>query len=171
MHHDQDLEAPQPDGRLKFLRILGTLGLALVVLTLAGAALAPYAGRITDVFLHQTLYRQWAPLTLDGDKAFLHLSTPAQTVRSYYSALYHGDITSMERLTAGPFREQMRQRLVHASTAPAFTSYHSYVQTEMQGDREALVREKFHLFWQRGLRFALQREATDWQIVGLELLP
>ena len=40
----------------------------------------------------------------------------------------------------------------------------------MQGDHEAIVFEKFHLFWKQGLRFLLQRQAGDWQIVGVEPL-
>jgi hypothetical protein len=34
-----------------------------------------------------------------------------------------------------------------------------------------VVVEKFHLFWQRGLRFSLQRSAADWYIVGVEMMP
>ncbi len=101
----------------------------------------------------------------------LQLSTPAQAVASYYSALYHSDSAQMERLTAGEFRRHMRQRLAQSASAPAFTPYRSYLQTEIRNDREALVHEKFHLFWQHGLRFFLQREAADWQIVGVEPLP
>ena len=41
------------------------------------------------------------------------------------------------------------------TAAPAFTPYRSFVRTEMQGDREAIVFEKFHLFWKHGLRFLL----------------
>jgi hypothetical protein len=84
--------------------------------------------------------------------------------------LYQGNITRMERLTWGAFREQMRLRVAATATAPAFTPYRSFVRAEMQGDREAIVLEKFHLFWKQGLRFLLQREAGDWQIVGVEPL-
>jgi hypothetical protein len=38
----------------------------------------------------------------------------------------------------------------------------------MRGEHEAVVVEKFHLFWKHGLRFVLQRQAGDWQIVGIE---
>jgi hypothetical protein len=67
-------------------------------------------------------------------------------------------------------REQMRLRVAATATAPAFTPYRSFVRTEMQGDHEAIVFEKFHLFWKQGLRFLLQRQAGDWQIVGVEPL-
>lgn len=171
MSPDQDLQAPLPDGRLKLLRLLGILLLALVALTLTSAVLAPYAGRIADVLLQHTLHWQWTALVIDRDTVLPRLETPAQAVQSYYSALYQGDSTSMERLTAGDFRAAMRQRLSHGSAAPAFTPYRSYLRTDMQSDREAFVIEKFHLFWQRGLRFRLQRQATGWQIIGLESLP
>jgi hypothetical protein len=74
----------------------------------------------------------------------------------------------MARLTRGPLREQMRLRVAATATAPAFTPYRTFVRTEMQGEREAIVLEKLHLFWKHGLRFLLQREAGDWQIVSIE---
>jgi hypothetical protein len=36
----------QPDARLRFLRVLGTIWLIIIALTLGGAAVAPYLGRI-----------------------------------------------------------------------------------------------------------------------------
>jgi len=167
---NQEPNAPQPDARLKFLRVLGTIWLAIIALTLGGAALAPYLGQIADLVLQQTVHRHWTRLTLDAEQPFFDLSTPARAVQSYYSALYQGNVTSLERLTRGAFREQMRLRGASTATAPAFTPYRSFVCTELQGDREAIVLEKFHLFWKHGLRFLLQREATDWQIVGVEPL-
>ena len=107
---------------------------------------------------------------MDAEQPFFDLSTPTRAVQSYYSALYQGNVASMERLTWGAFREQMRLRVAATATAPAFTPYRSFVRTEMQGDHEAIVFEKFHLFWKHGLRFLLQREARDWQIVGVEPL-
>lgn len=167
---NQEPNVPPPDARLRFLRVLGTIWLVIIALILGGAALAPYLGQIADFVLQQTVHRQWTRLALDAEQPFFDLSTPTRAVQSYYSALYHGNVTSMERLTRGAFREQMRLRVAATATAPAFTPYRSFVRTEMQGDHEAIVFEKFHLFWKHGLRFLLQREAGDWQIVGVEPL-
>jgi hypothetical protein len=141
-----------------------------MVLILGGAALAPYLGQIADVALQQTVHRRWIRLTLDAEQAFFDLSTPTRAVQSYYSALYQGNVTQIERLTHGPLREQMRFRAAATTAAPALTPYHSFLRTEMQGDRAAIVLEKFHLFWRHGLRFLLQRETEDWQIVRVEPL-
>jgi hypothetical protein len=62
----------------------------------------------------------------------------------------------------------MRLRLASTASAPAFTPYRSFVWAERRGDHEAVVLEKFHLFWKHGLRFLLQRDAGDWQIMGIE---
>ena len=165
---NQEPEAPQPDTRLRFLRVLGTIWIVVVALTLAGAVLAPYLGQIADFALHQTVHRHWARLTLDAERPFFDLSTPTRAVQSYYSALYQGSVTSIERLTQGALREHMRLRVADARTAPAFTPYRSFVRAEMRDDHEAVVLEKFHLFWKHGLRFLLQRDAGDWQIVSIE---
>ena len=164
----QEPEAPQPDTRLRFLRVLGTIWLVVVTLTLAGAVLAPYLGQITDFALHQTVHRHWTRLTLDAERPFFDLSTPTRAVQSYYSALYQGSVASIERLTQGALREHMRLRVEDARTAPAFTPYRSFVRAEMRDDHEAVVLEKFHLFWKHGLRFLLQRDTGDWQIVSIE---
>jgi len=165
---NQEPEAPQPDTRLRFLRVLGTIWMVVVALTLAGAVLAPHLGQIADFALHQTVHRHWARLTLDAERPFFDLSTPTRAVQSYYSALYQGSVTSIERLTQGALREHMRLRVADARTAPAFTPYRSFVRAEMRDDHEAVVLEKFHLFWKHGLRFLLQRDAGDWQIVSIE---
>jgi hypothetical protein len=166
----QEPNVPLPDARLRFLRVLGTIWLVIIALILGGAALAPYLGQIADTVLQHTVHRQWTRFALDAEQPFFDLSTPTRAVQSYYSALYHGNVSSMERVTRGVFREQMRLRVAATATAPAFTPYRSFVRTEMQGDHEAIVFEKFHLFWKHGLRFLLQREAGDWQIVGVEPL-
>ncbi|MBM3225307.1 MAG: hypothetical protein FJZ47_16100, partial [Candidatus Tectomicrobia bacterium] len=57
-------DTPRPDTRVRFLRVLGTIWLVVMVLTLGGVALAPHAGQIADVVLQQTVYRQWTRLTL-----------------------------------------------------------------------------------------------------------
>ena len=165
---NQEPEAPQPDTRLRFLRVLGTIWIVVVALTLAGAVLAPHLGQIADFALHQTVHRHWTRLTLDAERPFFDLSTPTRAVQSYYSALYQGSVTSIERLTQGALREHMRLRVADARTAPAFTPYRSFVRAEMRDDHEAVVLEKFHLFWKHGLRFLLQRDAGDWQIVSIE---
>jgi hypothetical protein len=167
---NQEPNVPQPDARLRFLRVLGTIWLVIIALTLGGAALAPYLGQIADMVLQHTMHRQWTRFTVDAEQPFFDLSTPTRAVQSYYSALYQGNVTNMERLTHGALREQMRLRVAATATAPAFTPYRSFVRTEMQGDHEAIVFEKFHLFWKQGLRFLLQRQAGDWQIVGVEPL-
>ena len=165
---NQESEAPQPDSRMRFLRVLGTIWITVVALTLAGAVLAPHLGQIADFALHQTVHRHWTRLTFDAERPFFDLSTPTRAVQSYYSALYQGSVASIERLTQGALREQMRLRVEYAHTAPAFTPYRSFVRAEMRGDHEAVVLEKFHLFWKHGLRFVLQRDAGDWQIVNIE---
>lgn len=164
----QEPATPRSDTRLRFLRVLGTLWIVVVVLTIGGAALAPHLGQIADFVLHQTVHRHWSRLTLDAEQTFFDLSTPTRTVQSYYSALYQGNLTSMERLTQGAFREQMRLRLTSATVAPAFTPYRSFVHAEMRSEHEAVVVEKFHLFWKHSLRFLLRRQTRDWQIVGIE---
>ena len=164
----QEPEAPRPDTRLRFLRVLGTIWIVVVTLTIGGAVLAPYLGQIADFALHQTVHRQWTRLAFDAERPFFDLSTPIRTVQSYYSALYQGSVASIERLTQGALREQMRLRVASARAAPAFTPYRSFVRAEMRGDHEAVVLEKFHLFWKHGLRFLLQRDAADWHIVDIE---
>jgi hypothetical protein len=61
-------------------------------------------------------------------------------------------------------------RQAEAPAAPTDLTYRSYVHIEMQDEQQAVVVEKFHLFWQRGLRFSLRRTAADWHIVGIELV-
>ena len=164
----QEPEAPRPDTRLRFLRVLGTIWIIVVALTIGGAVLAPYLGQIADFALHQTVHRQWTRLAFDAERPFFDLSTPTRTVQSYYSALYQGSVASIERLTQGALREQMRLRVASARAAPAFTPYRSFVRAEMRSDHEAVVLEKFHLFWKHSLRFLLQRDAADWYIVNIE---
>lgn len=165
---NQEPEAPQPDTRIRFLRILGILWIVVVALTLATAVLAPYLDQIADFALHQTVHRHWTRLTLDAERPFFDLSTPTRAVQSYYSALYQGSVASIERLTQGALREHMRLRVAQARPAPALTPYRSFVRAEMRGDYEAVVLEKFHLFWNHSLRFLLQRDAGDWHIVNIE---
>jgi hypothetical protein len=166
--HQSD-QARHAASRQKFLRVLGLFWATAVLAILVGAVVAPHLGRVADFVLHQTAHRHWQSLTLQTAQPFFDLSAPQHTVKSYYSALYRGDAATMERVTAGSFREQIRQRMAHAAAAPPHISYHSYLRTETSGSQQAVVVEKFHLFWQRGLRFSLQRSAADWHIVGVEL--
>jgi hypothetical protein len=164
-------DAPRPpaSGR-RFLRIAGLLWLGVLLAILLGALVAPHVGRIADVVLHYTAYRHWTLLTLRLEEPFVDLSTPAFTVKSYYSALYRRDAAAMQRLTAGAFRDQMLQRVTHAEAALPDTTYRSYLHTDMPAPQRAVVTEKFHLFWQRGLRFRLEQHGAEWRMVGVELV-
>jgi hypothetical protein len=155
----------------KFLRIAGFLWIVILLAILLGTFLAPHIGRMTDAILHYTAHRHWTLLTLRPEEAFFDLSMPSHTVKSYYSALYRRDGAAMERLTAGPFRHQMRQRLMHAEDTPGYPAYRSYLHTELPAPHTATVTEKFHLFWQRGLQFHLEQSAATWRIVGIMLVP
>ena len=169
---DPNPSAGQSDSRLKFMRIVGGVAAALVIVVVVGTYTAPHVGRVTDIVLNHTWHRDWTRLTLPADEAFFDLSTPYLTVRSYYSALYQGDATHLSELAVGPFREQLRVRLQYAE-APSGTDpiiYRSYLFTVMQGGGRAVVTEKFHLFWQRGLRFQLQRTAAGWSLAGVTLV-
>lgn len=153
----------------KFLRWLVLGWLIAVGLTLAGAVLAPHAGRLLDFVLWQTAYRRWQPLRLDTQRPFFDLSRPELAVKSYYSALYRGDRAHMARLTTGALQAAMQHRLAQA--APVAMRYRSYLYLEHLAEAEARVLEKFHLFWRRGLRFHLQREAGEWRLAEVTLLP
>src|SRR5215471_5025939 len=67
----QEPEAPQPDARLRFLRVLGTIWLVIMALTLGGAALAPYLGQIADMVLQHTVQRHWTRFTWMPNNRFL----------------------------------------------------------------------------------------------------
>lgn len=164
----QEPQKPLPG---KFLRLLGILWVSLVGLLLLGNALAPHLGRCTDVMLQYVWHWDWTVLTLDAEQRFFDLSTPESAIKSYYSALYRGDATHMAFLTQGSFAEQMRQRVQTGATVSGQppTTYRSYVTIRSQTATDAEVIEKFHLFWQQGLRFSLRR-ATTWHIVALEAL-
>jgi hypothetical protein len=169
---DPNPSAGQPDTRLKFIRIVGGVAAALIITVVVGTYAAPHMGRLADIVLNHTWHRDWTRLTLPADEAFSDLSTPFLAVRSYYSALYQGDATNLTALAVEPFREELRLRLQHAeapSGADRFI-YRSYLFTVMQGGGRVVVTEKFHLFWQRGLRFQLQRAAAGWSIAGVTLM-
>src|SRR2546422_9183643 len=98
---NQEPNVPQPDARLRFLRVLGTIWLVVMTLTLGGAALAPYLGEIADLVLQQTVHRHWTRFALGAEQTFFVLSTPTRAVQSYYRALYQGNVTRMEQRTPG----------------------------------------------------------------------
>ena len=164
--------AGQPDTRLKFMRVVGGVAAVLVIVVVVGTYTAPHVGRVTDVVLNHTWHRGWAPLTLPADEAFFDLSTPFMAVRSYYSALYQADATNLSALAVEPFRQQLRVRLqyVEAPSGAGRIVYRSYLYTVMQGGGRAVVTEKFHLFWQRGLRFQLVRTRDGWSISELTMV-
>jgi hypothetical protein len=68
------------------------------------------------------------------------------------------------------FRDQMLRRVTHAEAVLLNTTYRSYLHTEMPTPQRAVVTEKFHLFWPRGLRFHLEQHGTEWHIVGIEIV-
>ena len=156
--------------RQRFLRLVGILWLIAVVAIGIGTLAAPYAGRLADFVLHQTVSRDWVRLTLRTEQPFFDLSSPQSTLKSYYSALYRGDAAALQRLTAGAFRAQMQSRLSDTSVASTPSAYRSYLHTEMNHTAQAVVVEKFHLFWPRGLRFTLQHGRPGWQIVSVDLM-
>ena len=169
---DQHPSSQQPDTRLKFMRIVGSVAAVLVIAVVVGTYAAPHIGRLTDIVLNHTWHRDWTHLTLPADEAFFDLTTPYLAVRSHYSALYQGDATNLAKLAVEPYREQLRVRLQHAE-APSDADrivYRSYLHTVMQGGGRSVVTEKFHLFWQRGLRFQLLRTPSGWAIVSVTLV-
>lgn len=170
---DPNPPAAQPDTRLKFMRVVGGVAALLVLAVVIGTYAAPHMGRLTDLVLNHTWHRDWTYLTLPADEAFFDLSTPFLAVRSYYSALYQGDATHVAELAVEPFRGQLRLRLQHAEAASGAERiiYRSYLLTVKQGGGRAVVTEKFHLFWQRGLRFQLLRTPHGWSISSVTLMP
>ena len=154
----------------RFVRVLGTLWLGAIGAIIVGALLAPHIGRITDSVLHLTTYRDWTRVTLDTNTPYFDLSSPVTAIKSYYSALYRGDGTRMERLTTGAAQRQMRARMAHAEAATSDTMYRSYLYVDRSSDVAVVITETFHLFWKRGLRFALQKEASDWRIAHITVV-
>src|SRR5207245_9911496 len=104
MHQEPGI--PQPDTRVRFLRVVGTIWLVVMALTLGGAALAPYLGQIADLVLQQTVHRHWTRFALAAEQPFFDLSTPTRSVQSYYSALSQGNLPIVGRLTRGALRGQ-----------------------------------------------------------------
>jgi hypothetical protein len=167
----EEEKTARPGSSHRFLRVVGVLWLVVIAAILVGALLAPYLGRMADFVLSQTTHGDWTRLTLRVGQSYFDLTTPEHTIKSYYSALYRGDAAAMARLTAGAFHTQMQQRMAYAEPVTEQITYRSYLLTERRQPQQAVITEKFHLFWQRGLRFVLRRTGTDWHIVAVELIP
>jgi hypothetical protein len=167
MHED---EAPRPHQLPKYVRVVGTFWLVLLVAVVIAVLLAPHAGRIIDVILLQTSHRQWTVLRLQPDEVFFDRSMPIHTVRSYYSALYRGNANDMEALTASRLREQMRRRMTYREVAQEVAMYRSFVHVIEATATRAVVEEKFHLFWRQGLRFVMHYAAGGWRVVEVTSL-
>ena len=169
---DANPSAGRPAPPLKFIRVVAAVAAALIIVVVVATYTAPHIGRITDTVLNHTWHRNWTRLSLPADEAFYDLSTPALAVRSYYSALYQADATHLAELALEPFRDQLRVRLQHAEIPPDADRlvYRSYLLTVLQGGGRAIITEKFHLFWQHGLRFQLLRTPEGWSVSELSMV-
>lgn len=155
--------------RAKFIKVVALLWGSAVLLMILVALLAPHFGRIADIVLHQTVYRDWVHLVLTGDRKFFDHSTPLRTIKSYYSALYLGDADAMQRLTTGAFQQQVRARMRGASLPASSITYRSYLHAATSTPQQAVVAERFHLFWQQGLVFHLRYRDGVWRIARVQL--
>ena len=163
-------EAPRHHQLPKYVRVVGTIWLVLLVAVVIAVLLAPHVGRIIDVILLQTSHRQWTVLRLPPDEVFFDRSMPIHTVRSYYSALYRGNANDMEALTASALREQMRRRMMYREVAQEVAMYRSFVRVIEETATRAVVEEKFHLFWRQGLRFIMHYATEGWRVVEVTSL-
>jgi hypothetical protein len=105
------------------------------------------------------------------ERRFFDLSTPRATIKSYYSALYREDAVAMQQLTSGVLQEQMRLRMSKSQPATGPSVYRSYLRTTKSEAQDVMVVEKFHLFWQQGLRFHLRQAGVAWRIDQVRQLP
>jgi hypothetical protein len=153
----------------KFLKVVGLLWGGAILLVLLIAWLPPHIGRIADMVLHQTTYRDWVHLVLTSERKFFDYSTPFNTLKSYYSALYLADADAMRRLTTGAFQQQMRARMRNAQPPDNVITYRSYLRTSASAAQQAVVAERFHLFWRRGLIFHLHYRDGGWRIAQVQL--
>jgi hypothetical protein len=159
------------DTRAKFLKVLGLVWGGAILAVVLVALFATHAGRMADFVLHQTAHRDWSRLTLHVERRFFDLSTPLDTIKSYYSALYRGDADAMQQLTSGVMQQQMRPRMAEAQRATGPSVYRSYLRVAASAAQNAIVVEKFHLFWQQGLHFHLRQNGAAWHIDRVQLLP
>lgn len=153
----------------KFLKVVGLLWGGAILLVILIALLPPHMGRMADVLLHHTAYRGWVHLRLTSERKFFDHSTPFNTIKSYYSALYLGDADVMQRLTTGAFQQQMRARMRDAQLSDGTITYRSYLHTELSKAQQAVVAERFHLFWRQGLVFDLRYRDGVWRIAQVQL--
>ena len=157
------------NSRPKFIKVVGLLWGSAILLMILIALLAPHVGHIADMVLHQTAYRDWVRLRLGSERKFFDSSTPFNTVKSYYSALYLGDTNAMQRLTMGVFQQQVRARMREAQLPDRAMTYRSYLHTATYATQQAVVAERFHLFWRQGLVFHLRRRDGVWRINQVQL--
>lgn len=168
MHEDDSPRRPELP---KYVRVVGAVWLTLMLAILVSVVLAPYVGRMVDGVLHQTSHRQWTAIRLQPQEVYFDRSLPIHTVQSYYSAMYRASANDMDRLTIGPLREQMRQRMAHREVATDTSVYRSFAQVIEQEATWAVVEEKFHLFWNRGLRFVMTSATDGWRVAQVTPLP
>ncbi|WP_179137516.1 hypothetical protein [Candidatus Entotheonella palauensis] len=168
LHED---ESPRRPELPKYVRIAGTIWLALLIAVVMGALLTPHMGRIIDFVMLRTSHRQWTAIRLQPDAVYFDHSMPIRTVQSYYSALYRVSASDMEALTDGALREQMRHRMQDREAAKNVAVYRSFARVTEEADSRAVVEEKFHLFWSQGLRFVLHDVAEGWRVVEVTSLP
>ncbi len=168
MHED---DAPRRPELPKYVRVVGTIWLVLLIAVVIGVLLAPHVSRIIDVVLHQTSHRQWTAVRLQPDEVYFDRSMPIRTVRSYYSALYRVSASDMEALTDGALREQMRRRMQYREAASNAVIYRSFARVVEEAPDRAVVEEKFHLFWRPGLQFVLHGADDGWRVVEVTTLP
>lgn len=168
MHEDEPTRRPELP---RYIRVVGGIWLTVLLAVLISVVMAPYMGRIVDTALHQTSHRQWTAIRLQPQEVYFDRSGPIRTVQSYYSALYRASANDMDALTAGPLREQMRQRMQYREMATDTAVYRSFAQVAEQEATWVVVEEKFHLFWSRGLRFMMTSTADGWRVVQVTSLP
>jgi hypothetical protein len=167
---DED-EAPHRRELPKYVRVVGTIWLGLLIAVLIGVLLAPHVGRIIDTVLHQTSHRQWTAIQLQPDVPYFDRSMPIRTVKSYYSALYRVSANEMMALTDGALREQMQRRMQYREASDGLEIYRSSVRVTEKASTRAVVEEKFHLFWRQGLRFMMHYASDGWRIIAVAPLP
>ncbi len=168
MHED---ESPRRPELPRYIRVVGAIWLTVLLAVLISVVMAPYVGRIVDTVMHQTSHRQWTAIRLQPQEVYFDRSQPIHTVQSYYSALYRASANDMDGLTAGPLREQMQQRMRYREVATDTAEYQSFARVTEREATWAVVEEKFHLFWNRGLRFVMTSTADGWRVVQVTPLP
>lgn len=164
-------ESPRRPELPKYVRVVGTIWLTLLVAVVIGVLLAPHIGRMIDVVLHQTSHRQWTAIRLQPDVVYFDRSRPIRAVQSYYSALYRVSVSDMDALTDGALREQMQHRMPYREAAKDAAVYRSFARVSEETATRAVVEEKFHLFWRQGLRFVVHYATDGWRVVEVTPLP